>query len=90
MERAYRRWIKAIELRDKTFSNIGKVPALLLVNKCDLQSKWEVKPQRPRAVPKWLDDPFTSAKNGEGVEEAFAQLTALMMTGTSKVDNVRG
>jgi small GTP-binding protein len=76
---------KAIELRDKTFSNIGKVPALLLVNKCDLQSKWEVKPQRLHELSRsgWTIL-FTSAKNGEGVEEAFAQLTALMMTGTSK------
>lgn len=76
---------KAIELRDKTFVTIGKVPALLLMNKCDLLPQWEVKPERLAQLSQsgW-SILHTSAKSGEGVEEAFSQLTAQMMSGAGK------
>ncbi len=76
---------KAVELRDKTFGTIGSVPVILLMNKCDLQPQWEVKPERLAELAKsgWhiLN---TSAKTGEGVEQSFSQLTAQMMRGAAK------
>ncbi len=73
---------KAVELREKTTSTIGKVPAMLLMNKCDLQPQWEVKPERlSQLASSGWHILHTSAKTGEGVEEAFSQIASLMMGG---------
>jgi len=68
---------KAIELRDRATAALGPVPHLLIMNKSDLLPEWEVRPER-------LDELRrsgwhvlrASAKTGEGVEEAFATITA--------------
>jgi len=76
---------KAVELRDKTFASIGPVPHLLLMNKCDLAPQWEVRPERLRQLAQsgWqLQN--TSAKTGEGVEQAFSTVTSQMLEGTPK------
>ncbi len=76
---------KAIELRNKAIASIGKVPHLLLMNKCDLATQWEVSPERLRqlAASGW-NILQTSAKTGEGVEQAFLSITALMMGDAGK------
>lgn len=71
---------KALELRDRAFAALGPVPYLLVMNKCDLMSEWEVKPDRIAALresgTRLL---FASAKTGEGVESAFSTLASLLL-----------
>lgn len=56
-------------------SEIGPVPFLLLKNKADLEESWEL-PATPTATLESAAAAVvrTSAKTGEGVEEAFQQL----------------
>ncbi|MBL9043626.1 MAG: GTP-binding protein [Myxococcales bacterium] len=76
---------KAIELRDKALASLGNVPHVLLMNKCDLSPQWEVRPERLRQLTEsgWQIQ-RTSAKTGEGVEQAFASLTEQMLGGIPK------
>ena len=76
---------KAIELRDKTVTSLGNIPYLLLMNKCDLAPQWEVSPERLRQLAQsgWRIL-HTSAKTGEGVEQSFVSITAMMMGGATK------
>lgn len=66
---------KATELRDKVEESVGKLPFLLLVNKADLQESWEIEESKLSAL---MDSGWTiiktSAKSGQGVEEAFGTL----------------
>ena len=56
-------------------SEIGPIPFLLLLNKADLQESWDLPglsaPTLEKAAVAILR---TSAKTGEGVEEAFQEL----------------
>ncbi len=71
---------KALELKAKAESTIGNVPYLLILNKYDLLPQWEIHPQRIEELAgQGLRIRKVSAKTGEGVKEAFAQLTSLMM-----------
>jgi len=54
------------------------VPALLLVNKSDLRSEWEVD---LAGVPGYLRARETSALRGVQVEEAFVELAGLILQG---------
>ncbi len=70
----------AVELQARTEATIGKKPFLLLLNKVDLEQHWRVdegKLARLKAA-KWLMT-TTSAKTGQGVENAFATLAQRMM-----------
>jgi small GTP-binding protein len=71
---------KACELKDKALQTTGRVPFMLILNKADLMPQWEVRPERLAELKtqgwKIL---HASAKSGEGVELAFAALTASMM-----------
>ena len=64
----------ADSIRARVSAEIGPVPFLLLVNKADLQDEWNF--SWPPAMA--AHDPAlafrTSAKTGEGVEEAFLEL----------------
>ena len=54
---------------------IGDVPSILLLNKSDLASAWQVDDAAPaRHGPEGVSVLRTSAKTGERVEEAFGQL----------------
>lgn len=58
---------------------VGDVPRILLLNKADLENEWCLNEDHLSA---W-DDTNTikcSAKTGQGVEEAFANLSTAMMT----------
>ncbi len=65
----------ALTLRDRVNNEIGNIPFILVMNKCDLQSQWTISPDDEQLL---LDEGITilksSAKSGEGVEEAFQLL----------------
>jgi len=66
---------KAIELQTRAEGEIGQVPFILLVNKADLVSDWEIR----EADLSTLQDSgwrvvSTSAKDGTGVNEVFIEL----------------
>lgn len=59
--------------------SIGKAPFIILLNKSDLQSEWEIDEREEKSLAELGPVIQTSAKTGEGVEEAFAQLTAQLL-----------
>ena len=65
----------ALNLKAKVSENIGDIPFLVLINKCDLQEQWEITPQ-DIAMLKAKDFELmrTSAKTGFGVERCFQRL----------------
>jgi small GTP-binding protein len=66
----------------RDFSRVaGKVPVIPLANKCDLTSK--ITEESLTSASRSIGQDFrrTSAKTGEGVEEAFLQLGKLIMGG---------
>ena len=70
---------RAILLQQRAEQVIGQVPFLLLLNKADLEPEWQVD---ERALVKLADKGWrvvrTSAKTGEGVEDAFITLAREM------------
>ena len=71
---------KVLQIRLDAEQALGAVPCLLALNKCDLTEQWEVESERESAL---AADGWTvlrtSAKTGEGVEEAFQQLAQRMI-----------
>src|SRR5262245_12504498 len=58
----------------------GPVPFLVVLNKADLQSEWEVDDKGLwKLVERGASVVRTSAKTGEGVEETFAKLARAMI-----------
>lgn len=70
----------ALDLRDSAERAIGRVPFILVVNKADLAPRWEVNDAMLSDLSKrgW-SIVRTSAKTGEGVEEAFGALTRAVL-----------
>ncbi len=70
----------ALMLRQRVEAAIGPIPAVLVLNKCDLEELWEVDPQ---TIPAYGRKDFsvlqTSAKTGQSVEIAFETLAAIML-----------
>ncbi len=60
---------------------VGKVPCVVLLNKVDLQAEWELGAVEEDALRELGPLIKTSAKTGQGVEEAFALLTTRMLSG---------
>ena len=70
---------KAVVLQNRTEETIGKVPFVLVVNKADLAEKWEIDDAALEELNKRGWPAFkTSAKTGEGVEQAFLALARNM------------
>jgi small GTP-binding protein len=70
----------AVTLQARAEATVGKMPFILLLNKVDLEQQWRVDQEeldRLRAS-NWLMT-TTSAKTGQGVENAFTTLTQKMM-----------
>ena len=69
-------------MQQKATDAVGPVPFILLLNKADLASEWEIDEQ---AFFKLAEQGWrvirTSAKTGEGVEQAFETLTRAMLAG---------
>jgi small GTP-binding protein len=70
----------ALALQVSAENTIGRVPFIMLVNKADLSDEWQIRPElldqyagRGWSVMK------TSAKTGDHVEEAFANLARAML-----------
>lgn len=63
------------ELHQFTIKHIGSVPFIVLINKADLLNDWEIAEAEIELLKKkgW-EVIKTSAKTGEGVEEAFHRL----------------
>jgi small GTP-binding protein len=70
---------QALELRQRVAETLGATPFVLALNKADLAPQWEVDEARMSAL---AAENFTiiktSAKEGRGVEEAFAHLARRM------------
>ena len=64
----------ACSIHSRAEAEIGRVPFMLLVNKCDLRSEWAISESRldELAALGWTIRP-TSAKTGESVEAAFQE-----------------
>lgn len=67
-------------IREKAERELGKVPFLLLINKADLVDQWGIDMGAvDRLVEQGAAVLETSAKTGEGVEEAFRTLAAKLL-----------
>jgi small GTP-binding protein len=66
---------KAVQLEERARAEIGPVPFVFVMNKCDLVDDWEFDPEMEAglAAKNWTIL-ISSAKTGQGVEEAFSQL----------------
>ena len=62
------------ELRQLVRDAAGDVPAVLALNKVDLQDRWALKGADEETMGKEWDIVRTSAKTGDGVEEVFRRL----------------
>lgn len=73
-------WQSAINLQKAVTTQIGEKPFIMLLNKADLREQWEI---GKKLVEERLQNDWhiihTSAKLGKGVEEAFTQLTTLLL-----------
>ena len=72
----------ALALNERVIQEAGKVPAVLVLNKSDLNEKWEIDAARESELTAagWTML-RTSAKTGDSVEEVFSKLTAAMLAG---------
>jgi len=70
----------ALALSERVAKEVGKVPAILALNKSDLIADWEIDSDREA---KLTGDGWTvihtSAKTGDAVEQAFSQLAHAML-----------
>jgi small GTP-binding protein len=65
----------ALSLRRRVEADFGALPFVLLVNKSDLQEQWAISDEDVKALRGsgwWVQS--TSARTGEGVEDAFRAL----------------
>lgn len=71
---------KALVLQQRTEEAIGKVPFVIVLNKVDLKDSWEVDDRTIEELTSKGWHVFqSSAKTGQGVEEAFALLAKQML-----------
>lgn len=61
-------------IRARVAAEVGPIPYLLLLNKADLETEWELADLQAGGEPDAAAVIRTSAKTGEGVEEAFQEL----------------
>ena len=67
-------------LYEKATQTIGDVPFIFIINKCDLKEDWDIDDEMMEKIKNtgW-DLLITSAKTGEGVENAFRRLVKKMI-----------
>lgn len=71
---------KALELEEKSREAAGAIPFVFVFNKSDLVANWEIEDAAMEQVSaRGRKVLRTSAKTGEGVEEAFQTLTQAML-----------
>ncbi len=68
-----------LSLHQRARDTIGQVPFLLILNKSDLKAEWEIDPSATDGLKDqgWMIIE-ASAKENDGVEEAFLQLAEMM------------
>ncbi len=71
----------ALQVQERVVAAIGAVPFILVLNKADLAPEWDMDAQRlaSLAAGGWKIVK-TSAKDGSGVEETFADLSRMMVS----------
>jgi small GTP-binding protein len=70
----------ALELKREIDAALGPLPFVLVLNKDDLASQWEIEPDRITALQRSGTTVFrSSAKNGDGVEAIFQHFAALTL-----------
>ena len=70
----------ALALEARVEESMGPIPWVLVLNKCDRIAEWEVDSERIPSSERSREAVIrTSAKTGEGVEEAFSRLTRAML-----------
>lgn len=76
---------RALEIQMRVRLAMGELPFIMVVNKADLAAEWEVKDSdlAPLSGQGWIVR-RTSAKNGSGVEEVFAELARAMLPGQKR------
>jgi len=71
---------QALDLQQRIETSLGAIPFILVLNKIDLTGEWELDEERVRSLAAQNFSILkTSAKEGTGVEEAFAQLARRMV-----------
>jgi small GTP-binding protein len=71
---------KALLLEERTRTEIGSVPFVFVINKCDLVEEWEFDPEMEGQIAaKGWTMLRTSAKTGESVDDAFMKLAGKML-----------
>jgi small GTP-binding protein len=72
----------ALALHERVVQEIGKVPAVLVLNKDDLKDQWEIDPTQEATLAEsgWSIH-HTSAKTGQAVENVFLHLGQAMLAG---------
>jgi small GTP-binding protein len=72
---------KALSLEQRVREEVGGIPFILVINKCDLVQEWDLDPvlESHFSAKKWTVLQ-SSAKTGENVEEAFLQLARKILS----------
>ena len=71
---------KALDLHERAQAALGPTPFVVALNKCDLAADWEVGEEAEQGLhSKGWTVLRSSAKTGEGVEEAFQSLARAMV-----------
>jgi len=71
----------ARRLRTETHERYGELPSVMLLNKSDLDSEWEIDDASIAELERDGFLPFvTSAKTGDNVEQAFQKLAELIIS----------
>jgi len=71
----------ALNLRAKVSENIGDIPFVVVINKCDLQAEWEITEEDiAKLKEKGFDLVRTSAKTDIGIEHCFVRLANKVMS----------
>jgi len=74
----------ALSLQARVREGMGQIPWILILNKCDLASEWEIDLDRIKILQNGGQPVIrTSAKTGEGVEEAFVGLARAVLHSAS-------
>ncbi len=66
-------------LRKVEDSELGNLPYAILFNKADLMDRWEISQETIHQIAQHAPVFITSAKTGDGVEEAFMTLASMML-----------
>jgi len=70
----------AVGLKQRVRELLGPVPAVVLLSKSDLRTTWDVEPAEVReSIPPECPVLLTSAKSGDGVEDAFREVAARIL-----------